>query len=313
MSDMIYDMPPVLQGSTQRQLQELRNYLVRQARRQGQQASGQSNAAGTGTVVQIGGKGGAGGGGSAQSVEDAIAQAMRRAAALKALIIKTGEDWGQELENAVTEVEGSIEDLALTVSQTYVTTSQLGSWDDTLEGTYTAAAKLAIALSARLITEDYLYGERVILTDGTTAEGLAHVLEDYVTLMDGKIQRGFIANPAHATDPSAPEYIFGIAISSRLQFGSDVKYMNRSGELVDEEDLPDGDPGIAFYELNREQTMGIYASDGWQFWIGGKKRGWFDAGDSALHVMQETIESTLTQGLWTTTAADGWGIQYVGA
>ena len=56
MSDMIYDMPPVLQGSTQRQLQELRNYLVRQARRQGQQASGQSNAAGTGTVVQIGGK-----------------------------------------------------------------------------------------------------------------------------------------------------------------------------------------------------------------------------------------------------------------
>ncbi len=109
MSDMIYDMPPVLQGSTQRQLQELRNYLVRQARRQGQQASGQSNAAGTGTVVQIGGKGGAGGGASPQDMEDAIAQAMRRAAALKALIIKTAEDWGQELQQTETELIGRIE------------------------------------------------------------------------------------------------------------------------------------------------------------------------------------------------------------
>ncbi len=111
MSDMIYDMPPVLQGSTQRQLQELRNYLVRQARKQGQQVTGQANAAGTGSVVQIGGRGNQGGGGSAQSVEDAIAQAMRRAAALRALIIKTGEDWGQELHQTEEELIGRIEQI----------------------------------------------------------------------------------------------------------------------------------------------------------------------------------------------------------
>lgn len=314
MSDMIYDIPPVLQGSVQQQLQELRNYLVRQARKQGQQVAQQTEttAAQTLTGTRTGGKGGQGGG-TQESLADQIAQLQRRAAALKALIIKTGDDWSAQLEQAVTEVEGSIDDLAMTISETYVTASQLGSWDNTQEGTYTAAARLAIALSAKLITEEYLYGETVTLTDGTTTEGMARAMEEYTTLMNGKIQRGFFANPDHTTDPSEPEYIFGIAIASSLAFGRAVKYMDRNGNLVDEEDLEDGDEGIAFYELRREQTMGIYASTGWQFWIGGKKRGWFDSADGELHVIQETIENSLTQGQWQVTAADGWGVMYVGA
>jgi hypothetical protein len=41
-------------------------------------------------------------------------------------------------------------------------------------------------------------------------------------------------------------------------------------------------------------------------------RGWFDSSDGELHVVQETIEDRLTQGLWQITTVDGWGLKYLG-
>lgn len=110
--------------------------------------------------------------------------------------------------------------------------------------------------------------------------------------IQGEIRRGFIQDP---DNPGSR--ILGIAIAQKLQF---------TGNTMD-------DGGTTYYELQGAQTFGFYTSVGWQFWINGEKRGWFDSGDGMLHIRQAAIEQQMTLGgNWLLTADNGFGLRYIG-
>ena len=71
--------------------------------------------------------------------------------------------------------------------------------------------------------------------------------------------------------------------------------------------------GLVYWELSPGQTLGIYTASGWQFWINGSKRGWFDSRDSQLHVSELSAESGIRLGAdWLMSAAGGFGLRYIG-
>lgn len=125
-------------------------------------------------------------------------------------------------------------------------------------------------------------------------EGLNH----YVTEINGEIRRGFVEDPDHPG-----QYVIGIAVSQNLVFNA-------------EETRQDGE-GRTYYKLESGQTFGLYTSTGWQFWIDGHKRGWFDSSDGMLHVAQIVVEQSLQIGdSWLITAAtDGseFEIKFIGS
>ena len=90
----IYSLPPILRGSAEEQLRQLRDYLVRMARQQGAEAAVTVAPGGAATTA------------AAQSVEDA----RKQAAALRSLIVKTAERQAAdkaELRQAIDGVEGT--------------------------------------------------------------------------------------------------------------------------------------------------------------------------------------------------------------
>ena len=71
--------------------------------------------------------------------------------------------------------------------------------------------------------------------------------------------------------------------------------------------------GLTYYELAPGQTLGLYTSTGWQFWLNGSKRGWFDSRDGMLHVANLAVENSLRLGGdWLITTSGGFGLRYVG-
>ena len=68
--------------------------------------------------------------------------------------------------------------------------------------------------------------------------------------------------------------------------------------------------GLRYYELSPGSTLGLYTATGWQFWISGSKRGWFDSADGMLHVTNLAADSSLRLGGdWLLTADGGLGIR----
>lgn len=113
----------------------------------------------------------------------------------------------------------------------------------------------------------------------------------FMQAIRGEIRRGLI------TDPETGETVMGIAISENLSFTGQQHTEN----------------GLVYYELNPGQTMGLYTSTGWQFWINGSKRGWFNSVDGMLHISKLAVEQSLTLGAgWVITMTDGFGLRYIG-
>lgn len=86
-------------------------------------------------------------------------------------------------------------------------------------------------------------------------------LETETRHLSGRIRRGII------TDPETNQRVTGIAISESLS-------LTGSTETVD---------GELCWELSPGQSFGLYTASGWQFWINGSRRGWFDSTDGMLH------------------------------
>ncbi len=153
-------------------------------------------------------------------------------------------------------------------------------------GEYMEQAKADFATTARGVVESYDFASLIEAVSGRADE-----LDSYLTAIRGEIRRGII------TDPGTGETALGIAISEKLQFTG----------TVHEED------GLRYYELAPGQTLGLYTATGWQFWVNGSKRGWFDSADGSLHVISEVAESGLQLGAdWLLSPAGGLGIRYVG-
>ena len=112
-----------------------------------------------------------------------------------------------------------------------------------------------------------------------------------MTELNGQIRRGVIE------DPETHEVHLGIAISEQLSF---------TGQTQTE-------GGLTYYELAPGQTLGLYTSTGWQFWINGVRRGWFSSEDSMLHVSNIVVENRLQLGSdWEIVSAGGFGLRYIG-
>lgn len=139
--------------------------------------------------------------------------------------------------------------------------------------------RAVIEASALRIQETYEYAQSL-----ETAEQL------FQTSITGTICRGYI------NDPGGGSPIFGIAIAENLSFTGQERT----------------ESGLTYYELAGGQTLGLYTSTGWQFWINGNKVGWFDSADGMLHTVSQVIEHDLQIGSWKISPNNGYGIKYVG-
>lgn len=138
----------------------------------------------------------------------------------------------------------------------FLAQSEFGEWEQTLD--------LRIQTNAAGVLEQYG------LEETTVSE-----MQDYFTRINGEIRRGYVADPDDSN-----KLVFGIAISSNLQF---------SGTSQDKD-------GYTYYQLNSGQTFGLYTSSGWQFWVDGHKRGYYDSADQKLHVKDIVADDSLQIG-----------------
>ena len=167
----------------------------------------------------------------------------------------------------------------------YVAKSEYGEFQETITTT--------IENTAKGVVESYNYGSAI-----ESVQEDIKLVQDYYTSLNGEIRRGIIQ------DPDTGDYVTGIAISQNLQF---------SGECGSTDPLNPGD-GHTYYYLIAGQTFGLYTSTGWQFWIDGVKRGWFNSADGMLHVKNVWVDSILHIGAnWTVQqSGNALMISYVG-
>lgn len=153
-------------------------------------------------------------------------------------------------------------------------------------GTYQEQILTTIETTARNIVESYDYQAAINALGDQVGEN-----ESYLTAIRGEIRRGLI------TDPETGETAMGIAISEELSFTGNTQT----------------EGGLVYYELSPGQTIGLYTATGWQFWINGSKRGWFDSRDGMLHVANLAVENSLNLGAgWVITTTGGFGLRYTG-
>lgn len=104
----------------------------------------------------------------------------------------------------------------------------------------------------------------------TWIEQINSDLATYQRQVDGQIHRGFITDP----DNNGSK-VLGIAIAQNLS-------IDATQTATD---------GTHTYYKIETQNFGLYTASGWQFWINGRKAGWFDAnGDGILHVRKVVAE-----------------------
>ena len=256
---MIYDLPPVLSGSPQEQLQDLRDYLVRLAKRD----QTETPQIVSGTVVQS-----ASGASENQGLTaKQKTEVQNRFNTLRALIIKTAN-----------VVQQNIDLVSAELHMDYLALSDFGSYQENVQ--------LQIEATAKQIVESYEYDAQL---NAINTE-LGSMTSD-VQSIRGEIRRGFIS------DPETGETAFGVAIAESLSF---------TGQTVERD-------GITYYTLSSGQTLGLYTATGWQFWINGSKRGWFDSRDSQLHVSELNAERGIQLGAdWVMSAVGGFGLRYTG-
>ncbi len=148
-------------------------------------------------------------------------------------------------------------------------------------GDYYEQIQTQVAQTARAAVESYRYTEAI------------EALESSLTELGGQIRRGVIE------DPATHERHLGIAVSESLSFETDA------APLVDH--------GVEYRVLSPGQTLALFTSAGWQFWINGVKTGWFSSEDSMLHVSNTVVENKLQLGAdWQIAAAGGFGLRYIG-
>ena len=180
-----------------------------------------------------------------------------------------------ELRGLLDYVEEHCDRLEQSLHQDYVAVSDFGSYREEID--------LSVEATARRVVESYEYQEAI----AAVAERCGG-LDSALTRLSGQIRRGLI------TDPETGETALGIAISQQLSF---------TGATVERE-------GLRYYELSPGSTLGLYTATGWQFWINGSKRGWFDSADGMLHVTNLAADSSLRLGGdWLLTADGGLGIR----
>lgn len=280
MAQKIYEMPPMLGRSTEQNVAEIRAFLVRLVRELEQvESSGSSES--NGSLKVSGGKKTIESGSGGPAKQKSIQEVMQQAAELKQLIIKTANDLGDNITDGDSYVMNytntQIDGLNAQIEQTYVAQSEFG--------TFVEQVDRQIENTAKATVESYGYSS-LISSAQQTADQANLLIQQYSTVINGQIRRGLI------TDPDTGLDVLGIAISQNLQF---------TGEITK------GDDGYEYYRLETGQTFGMYTSTGWQFWIDGFKKGWYNSMDGMLHIANVYIENILQFGTTAQFVVDGTG------
>lgn len=271
----MYELPPILKGSSTEQIALLRDYLVRMARQLNEAGEAPVQSAESIRVTKDGRRVYSQG-----SEAKAEAEAVRKnAMELRALIVKTSKELGQEIDEGGEEArlyaDGKIEGL----SSEFLSRSEFGAFTENVES--------QIASTAKGVVESYGYLAKIESNQKDIG-----LLQSYMTELDGQIRRGIV------TDPMSGEEVMGIAISQNLRFTGAVTR---------------GEDGVDYYRLASGQTFGLYTSTGWQFWIDGCRKGWYDSVDGMLHIANVAVEDTLQLGGgWQLSSLGGLGLRYTG-
>lgn len=259
-----YTLPPILGNSNTQNVTELRNFLVRLVNELNR---AEETVTSSGTYKIVNGKrvytqGGA-------SAEDS-SKVIQNIAALKSLIVKTAQDLGANIVSGDNYVmnytNAQIDGLDAKMQETYVAQSDFG--------TFVEGVDRRIVNTARDTVESYGYSA-LISSAQNTADEAQQLIQNYSTTIDSQIRRGLVL------DPDTGEYVTGIAIAQNLQFTGEVQT---------------GTDGQQYYKMETGQTFGLYTSTGWQFWIDGHKKGWYNSLDGMLHIANVLIENTLQFG-----------------
>ena len=215
-----------------------------------------------------------------QALAGYVAEAVR--AALEAVPGSAQEQTAQQVRKTADSLK------ALIIKTADEITAYTDTRAETFESLYVAKSdygeyynqiETQVTQTARNAVETYHYAEAI------------QDMNTYLTDLNGQIRRGVIE------DPETHEVHLGIAISEQLSF---------TGQTQTE-------GGLTYYELTPGQTLGLYTSTGWQFWINGVRRGWFSSEDSMLHVSNIVVENRLQLGSgWDITSTNGFGLRYIG-
>jgi len=262
------EKPPMLTGNQQSDMVRMRDYLFRMANSLDAIASAPAVYTGTSNPALSGSS-------SADSKSE-IDKIRKSAQELRDLIIQNANNISY-----ITQYTSENGGLWQKISSQYLAKSAYGDLEEYVD--------TQIAALPGKIEETYQYLQRI--------NGLSSEVSDYFTQMNGQIRRGFIENPDYP-DSSSDRYLFGIAISSNLQFEADVRQLDGTHD---------------YYHLASGQTFGFYTSKGWQFWINGYKSGWFDSSTNMLHVRRVVADELLQiSGKWQIRVIDGGlGLEFV--
>lgn len=273
----INEMPPMLSGSVAQNIANLRAYLVRMVN----ELNDVATAASDGTAIA-----------AAPSVQKAMTAASKdktaedirkNAESLKSLIVKTANELAEKITSGDSSVMHYADERVDTLSSVYVAQSEFGTFQENIQAQITA--------TARGVVESYDYDSAI-----ESAQDDIEALRRYYTSIDGEIRRGIVQ------DPETGEYVTGIAISQNLQF---------SGECAPG-DSNNPQDGYTYYYLSSGQTFGLYTSTGWQFWIDGVRRGYFNSEDGVLHISRVQAEESMQFGdSWLITSAGGFGMRKI--
>lgn len=245
-------LPPILQGNEQQQLTSLRDYLVKLAHSLDNISEAQATVENTvNNSVQS----------AILTVQaennQSVAKVRAQASNLKALILKTADDVAVNTTNISTNV-ADIANLNSDLTSLIVKFNNLINMTSDY-GTVIQETETGYEFSSEGFEQTYNR-----MTELTSA--LESELQTYKEYMSGRIITGYITDADGNTS-------IGIAISQTLS-------LTGESQTID---------GTEYYELEPTQTVGIYTSTGWEFWINGAKAGYFTSADSYLHVQQIDI------------------------
>ncbi|MBO4915196.1 MAG: hypothetical protein J5449_08315 [Oscillospiraceae bacterium] len=275
------EKPPMITGQPRKDIENMRDYLFRMAQSLGEAANAPAEASALAVVSRSGNQIQRPGSGNAAQDVEAV---RRNAEELKALIIKSARNLQSMIENGDSAVISYVDSKREVYDGYYLAKSEFGTFEESLEA--------RIETSARGVVDSYAYASAI-----ESIQDSIGLLQEYYTTIEGEIRRGIVLNP------DTNQYEIGIVISQAVQFAG----------VVGDSDPNNPQDGNKYYYVDSGQTFGLYTSTGWQFWIGGVKRGWFSSQDSMLHVSNIVVEDKLQLGAnWQITTTGGFGLQYIG-
>ena len=267
------ERPPILRGSTQEQVNTLRDYLFRMVTELDAAIEAGDRQSSAALITNPDGtksfKPGAGGSSGA-----AVEEVKKSAAELRSLLAKSANELRRAIVDGDAYVEEYCEGLVAEFDGVYVARSEFGQLEQTMRS--------SIEASARGVVESYNFDERITAITGTMGN-----VQNIMTRIDGEIRHGIVQDPDDNNN-----HVTGIAISQNLKIDAG---QGNNGECAPDDPNNPGD-GQTYYYITPGQTFGLYTSSGWQFWIDGHKTGWFNSLTGSLHVGSLVVESVLQVG-----------------